>query len=272
MNSGLVAGLRDRIFTRSRAFFVTGRLRANFAELLEGRQGRQIAMARNAEIGVFDASGRERERHPVVYGAQVKVKDGQQVKPGEMLLGFGGNGSASHLAVELFKLMAQLQMVNVPYKSSEAAAADAVNGKLMLALVEVGAAMPHVKAGKVKAIAVTSAKRVFAASDAPSFAEAGLTGYEATDWLGIVVPVATPGAIVARLNADFVATLKRAEVRDRIIAAGAEPAGGARGIRGGGRRAGRSRRGGIAGHRLGARAAVVRGARAVRRWRGRTAD
>jgi len=145
-------------------------------------------------------------------------------KPGEMLLGFGGNGSASHLAVELFKLMAQLQMVNVPYKSSEAAAADAVNGKLMLALVEVGAALPHVKAGKVKAIAVTSAKRVFAASDAPSFAEAGLAGYEAMDWLGIVVPVATPGAIVARLNGDFVATLKRAEVRDRIIAAGAEPA------------------------------------------------
>jgi tripartite-type tricarboxylate transporter receptor subunit TctC len=145
-------------------------------------------------------------------------------KPGEMLLGFGGNGSASHLAAELFKLMAQLQMVNVPYKSSEAAAADAVNGKLMLALVEVGTALPHVKAGKVKAIAVTSAKRVFAASDAPSFAEAGLVGYEAMDWLGIVVPVATPSAIVARLNGDFVATLKRAEVRDRIIAAGAEPA------------------------------------------------
>jgi len=147
-----------------------------------------------------------------------------RAKPGEMLLGFGGNGSASHLAAELFKLMAQVQMVNVPYKSSEAAAADAVNGKLMLALVEAGTALPHVKAGKVKAIAVTSAKRVFAASDAPSFAEAGLAGYEATDWLGIVVPVATPDAIVARLNGDFVATLKRAEVRDRIIAAGAEPA------------------------------------------------
>lgn len=145
-------------------------------------------------------------------------------KPGEMLLGFGGNGTATHLAGELFKLMAKVQMVNVPYKSDGAAAADAANGKLSLAIVDVGSALPHLKAGKLKALAVTSAKRVFAAPDAPTFAEAGLPGYEATDWIGIVVPVTTPSAIIARLNGDFVATLKRAEVRDRIIAAGAEPA------------------------------------------------
>ncbi len=145
-------------------------------------------------------------------------------KPGEMLVGFGGNGTATHLAAELFKLMAKVQMVNVPYKGDVPAAADAANGKLSLAIVDVAAAMPHVKSGKLKALAVTSAKRVFAAPDAPAFAEAGLPGYEATDWLGIVVPVTTPSAIIARLNGDFVATLKRAEVRDRIIAAGAEPA------------------------------------------------
>jgi len=147
-----------------------------------------------------------------------------RAKPGEMLLGFGGNGTATHLAGELFKLMAKVQMVNVPYKGDSRAAADAVNGKLSLAVVDVASALPHVKAGKLKALAVTSAKRVFAAPDAPTFAEAGLPGYEAGDWLGVVVPVATPSAIVGRLNADFVATLKRAEVRDRIIAAGAEPA------------------------------------------------
>ncbi|MEX2240180.1 MAG: tripartite tricarboxylate transporter substrate-binding protein [Burkholderiales bacterium] len=146
-----------------------------------------------------------------------------RAKPGEMLIGFGGNGTATHLAAELFKLMAKVQMVNVPYKG-DAAAADAASGKLSLAMVEVAAALPHVKSGKLKALAVTSAKRVFAAPDAPSFAEAGLPGYQAGDWLGIVVPVTTPGAIVARLNGEFVATLKRAEVRDRIIAAGAEPA------------------------------------------------
>ena len=147
-----------------------------------------------------------------------------RAKPGEMLLGFGGNGTATHLAGELFKLMAKVQMVNVPYKGDSRAAADAVNGKLSLAVVDVASALPHVKAGKLKALAVTSAKRVFAAPDAPTFAEAGLPGYEAGDWLGVVVPVATPSAIVGRLNSDFVATLKRAEVRDRIIAAGAEPA------------------------------------------------
>jgi tripartite-type tricarboxylate transporter receptor subunit TctC len=147
-----------------------------------------------------------------------------RAKPGEMLLGFGGNGTAAHLAGELFKLMAQLQMVNVPYKGDGPAAADAANGKLSLAFVDVHSALPHMKAGKLKALAVTSAKRVFAAPDAPTIAEAGLPGYEATDWIGIVVPVTTPSEIIARLNADFVATLKRAEVRDRIIAAGAEPA------------------------------------------------
>ncbi|HSG75236.1 MAG TPA: tripartite tricarboxylate transporter substrate-binding protein [Burkholderiales bacterium] len=147
-----------------------------------------------------------------------------RAKPGEMLIGFGGNGTATHLAAELFKLMAKVQMVNVPYKGDGAAAADAANGKLSLALVDVQSALPHVKSGKLKALAVSSAKRVFAAPDAPTFAEAGLPGYEAGDWLGIVVPVTTPGAIVARLNGDFVAALKRAEVRDRIIAAGAEPA------------------------------------------------
>jgi len=145
-------------------------------------------------------------------------------KPGEMLIGFGGNGTTSHLAVELFKLMARVQMVNVPYKGDAAAVTDTVKGKLQLAIVDVGAALPHIKARKLKAIAVTNAKRVFAVPDAPTFAEAGLPGFEATDWLGIVVPAATPDAIVGRLNADFVATLKRAEVRDRIIAVGAEPA------------------------------------------------
>ena len=147
-----------------------------------------------------------------------------RAKPGEMLLGFGGNGTATHLAGELFKLMAKVQMVNVPYKGDSRAAADAVNGKLSLAVVDVASALAHVKAGKLKALAVTSAKRVFAAPDAPTFAEAGLPGYEAGDWLGVVVPVATPSAIVGRLNSDFVATLKRAEVRDRIIASGGEPA------------------------------------------------
>lgn len=147
-----------------------------------------------------------------------------RAKPAELLLGFGANGSASHLAAELFKLMAQVQMVNVPYKDTAPAAADAASGKLPLAIVDVATALGHLKTAKLKAIAATGARRAAAAPQVPTFAESGLTGYEATGWFGIVAAAATPPEIVARLNSDVVAALKRAEVRDRILAAGAEPA------------------------------------------------
>jgi tripartite-type tricarboxylate transporter receptor subunit TctC len=147
-----------------------------------------------------------------------------RAKPGELLIGYGGNGTAAHLAIELFKLMSKVQMVNVPYKGTTAAVTDAEAGKLPLALVDVGAALSGLKAGKLKAIAVTSASRVTAAPAVPTFAEAGLAGFEATGWFGIVAAAGTPTDVVGRLNAEVLAALKRAEVRDRVIAAGAEPA------------------------------------------------
>jgi tripartite-type tricarboxylate transporter receptor subunit TctC len=163
--------------------------------------------------------------HPgVPANSLAELIDLARAKPGELLIGYGGNGTAAHLAVELFKLMAKVQMVNVPYKGSSAAVADALSGKLPLALVDVGVAQNGLKSGKLKAIAVTSAKRVVAAPSVPTFAEAGLPGYEATGWFGIVVAAGTPSAVVGRLNSDMVAALKRAEVRDRVLAAGAEPA------------------------------------------------
>lgn len=147
-----------------------------------------------------------------------------RAKPAELLLGFGGKGSASHLAAELFKLMVQVQMVNVPYNDTAPAAADAVSGKLPLAMVDVASALGHLKTAKLKAIAASGARRAAGAPQVPTFAESGLTGYEATGWFGVVAAAATPPQIVARLNTDLVAALKRAEVRDRILAAGAEPA------------------------------------------------
>lgn len=147
-----------------------------------------------------------------------------RAKPGELLLGYGGNGSAMHLSGELFKLMAKLQLVNVPYKDTAPVATDTMGGQLQIGIVDVASALPNVKAGKLKAIAVTSAKRVSAAPDVPTFAESGLPGYDATGWFGIVVSAKTPAGIVGRLNTDIVATLQRAEVHDRIIAAGAVPA------------------------------------------------
>ena len=144
-------------------------------------------------------------------------------KPGQLMLGYGGNGTAMHLSGELFKLMAKVQMTNVPYKGSGPAAMDAVGGQLDLAMVDVASAINQVKAGRLKAIAVTSARRVSVAPDVPTLAEAGLSGYEATGWFGVVMPAGTPADIIGRMNGELVAALKRGEIRERVIAAGAEP-------------------------------------------------
>jgi len=144
-------------------------------------------------------------------------------KPGELLIGYGGNGTAMHLSGELFKLMAKVQMVNVPYKGSGPAAQDTMGGQLPLAVVDVASALAQVKAGRLKAIAVTSAKRISAAPQVPTVAEGGLPGYDATGWFGVVMPAGTPAAIVGRMNSELVAALKRPDIRDRVIAAGAEP-------------------------------------------------
>jgi tripartite-type tricarboxylate transporter receptor subunit TctC len=146
-----------------------------------------------------------------------------RAKPAELLLGYGGNGTAMHLSGELFKLMAKVQMVNVPYKGSGPAAQDTLGGQLPLAVVDVASALAQVKAGRLKALAVTSAKRIGAAPQVPTVAEAGLPGYDATGWFGVVMPAGTPAAIVGRMNAELVAALNRADIRDRVLAAGAEP-------------------------------------------------
>lgn len=155
-----------------------------------------------------------------------EVIDVARAKPGELLLGYGGNGTPMHLAAELFKLLAKVQMVDTPYKSSEPVVADAAAGRLALGVVGLAHAQAGLKAGKLKAIATTGAKRMSAASGVPTMAESGLEAYEANGWLGIVVAAGTPAAIVQRLNAEIAATLKRPEVRDRIVAAGGEPAAG----------------------------------------------
>jgi tripartite-type tricarboxylate transporter receptor subunit TctC len=143
-------------------------------------------------------------------------------KPGQLMLGYGGNGTAMHLSGELFKLMAKVQLVNVPYKGSGPAAVDTVAGQLPLAMVDVASAIAQVKAGRLKALAVTSRTRVSAAPEVPTFAESGLPDYEATGWFGVVMPAGTPAEIIGRMNAELVTALKRQEIRERVLAAGAE--------------------------------------------------
>jgi tripartite-type tricarboxylate transporter receptor subunit TctC len=143
-------------------------------------------------------------------------------KPGQLMIGYGGNGTAMHLSGELFKLMAKVQLVNVPYKGSGPAAVDTVAGQLPLAMVDVASAIAQVKAGRLKALAVTSRARVSAAPDVPTFAESGLPDYEATGWFGVVMPAGTPAPIVGRMNAELGAALKRRDIHERVQAAGAE--------------------------------------------------
>ena len=135
-----------------------------------------------------------------------------RAKPGELLLGYGGNGTAMHLSGELFKLMAKVQMVNVPYKGSGPATTDTVGGQLPLAVVDVASALAQVKAGRLKALAVTSARRVSAAPQVPTVAEAGLPGYDATGWFGDGKYVAFP--VDVPVTGEYVLTFTYAALAD----------------------------------------------------------
>ncbi len=145
-------------------------------------------------------------------------------KPGNLSYGHGGNGSTMHLCGELLNMMAGLQLQAVPYKGSGPVSADVLGGQVPLGFVDVPSAIANVRAGKLRALAVTSRKRVAAAPEVPTFEEAGVPGYEAVGWFGVVAPANTPPSIVNRLNKEIVDALATPEIRERAIAAGAEPA------------------------------------------------
>lgn len=130
-----------------------------------------------------------------------------------LLVGHGGNGTAMHLSSQLFSQMAGVQLVDVPYRGSGPAALDALAGQILLAMVDLASAQQQIKAGKLVAFAVTSAQRLPQLPDVPTFAEAGVPGYESTGWFGVVAPAGTPPAIVARLNLEIVAALNDPEIR-----------------------------------------------------------
>jgi tripartite-type tricarboxylate transporter receptor subunit TctC len=146
-----------------------------------------------------------------------------KARPGSLSLAHGGNGTAMHLTGELFKQMAGVDLVAVPYKGSGPAAADVLGGQVPLAVVDVASALANVRAGKLKALAVSTSRRISAAPDVPTFAEAGVPGYESVGWFGVVAPAGTPAIAVERLNAEIVAALGAADVRERVLASGAEP-------------------------------------------------
>lgn len=161
--------------------------------------------------------------HPSQPASLKELIDRAKAAPGVLAYGYGGNGTTMHLAGELFNMMAAVKLQPVPYKGSGPAATDVLGGQVPLGVVDVPSAIAHVRAGKMRALAVTSKRRISAAPEVPTFDEAGVPGYEAIGWFGAVAPAQTPSDIVNRLNREIVAALAVPDIRERALAAGAEP-------------------------------------------------
>jgi tripartite-type tricarboxylate transporter receptor subunit TctC len=149
-----------------------------------------------------------------------------RARPGQLSYGSSGNGAINHLAGELFNYMTGTKLVHVPYKGGGPAAVALISGEIALILGEPASLVGFIQSGKVRAIAVTSAKRALSFPELPTVAESGVPGYEVTSWNGMVAPAATPADIVKRLNAEFNKIVSDPEMHKRMIANGYEPVGG----------------------------------------------
>jgi tripartite-type tricarboxylate transporter receptor subunit TctC len=147
-----------------------------------------------------------------------------KANPGKLAFGSGSNGSAGHLAGELFKTEAHVDMVHVPYKGGAPAMQDLLGGQIQLMFDNLANSMPQVRAGKLKALAVTTAKRSPLVPDLPTLAEAGLPGFDIYTWWGFMAPAGTPKEIIAKWNAEVTRILNTPEMQASFAQQGAEPA------------------------------------------------
>jgi len=145
--------------------------------------------------------------------------------PDALNFGSGSTGSAGHLAGELFKAMAGVRMVHVPYKGAGPAMQDLIGGRIQLMFDNLASSLAQMRAGRVKALAVTTAKRSALAPELPTIAESGLPGFDISTWFGVFAPGGTPRDIVERLHAEFVKALADPAVRETMLKLGAEPVG-----------------------------------------------
>ena len=148
-----------------------------------------------------------------------------KAKPGQVTFASYGNGSSAHLIGELFKMMAGVDMLHVPYKGAAPAVNDLLGGQVNILFADVAAILPHVKAGKVKALGIGSAKRFSGLPDVPTIAEAGVPGFEGGGFLGLVAPAGTPHDVVNTLNAAALKSLAAPEVNERLNALASPPVG-----------------------------------------------
>jgi len=149
-----------------------------------------------------------------------------KAKPGALNFASGGNGSSGQLAGELFKYLAGIDLVHIPYKGAGPALVDVIAGQVHLTFGSVLSSLGHVKSGRLRALGVTSARRSVAAPQLPTLAEASVKGYRTTTWYGLLAPANTPAPIINRLVADMQKAIESPEIKNRLLGDGAEPAAG----------------------------------------------
>jgi len=164
--------------------------------------------------------------HPSVPAKSVKELIAvAKAKPGQLSFASAGNGTGGHLSGELFKLLAGIDLVHIPYKGVAPALIDVVAGQVSMTFASLISGTPHYKSGRLRALAVTGAKRSVALPELPTMQEAGVKDYESATWYGMLAPAGTPRDIVNKLNTEIVAILRQPEINDRLSQEGAEPVG-----------------------------------------------
>lgn len=148
-----------------------------------------------------------------------------RLRPGELSFGSGGSGSSAHLSGELFRMLAKVRMVHIPFKGAPSAALGVIGGQVELALLNLPPTLPLIKSGRLKALAVSTASRSEALPQLPTIAEDGLPGYEASTWYGVMAPAHTPAEITDKIYTVIMAGLRQQETRSRIVSDGAQVVG-----------------------------------------------
>ena len=165
--------------------------------------------------------------HPSVPARSVKELIAvAKLRPGELLYGSPQNGTAGHLAGELFNSLAGVKLVHIPYKGGAPAMIDLISGQLQLMFATTSTSVQHIRAGKLRALAVTTAKRAALVPELPTMIESGLPGFEVNNWYGLVAPAKTPAEVIAVLNRQVRTALEAPDVKEAMLKQGLDPAGG----------------------------------------------
>jgi tripartite-type tricarboxylate transporter receptor subunit TctC len=148
-----------------------------------------------------------------------------KAKPGQLTFASAGNGSGGHLSGELFKILTGVDIIHVPYKGIAPAMVDVISGQVTMTFTSVISGTPQVRSGKLRALAVTGARRSPAQPDVPTMIESGVKGYESSTWYGLLAPKGTPRPVIMKLHDEVVALLQQPAIKDKLLADGAEPVG-----------------------------------------------